>query len=322
MKVLGRSYDVRSSISHRGRKMFGVRGNHHNLAEYPDRSSGNRFSACNITEPAPGVFFVEGPASNWILLRQEEKFTLVDAGYRGDLPLVLGSIRAAGLDPSGVVAVLVTHAHVDHTGAAAYFSREYGTPVLSSAAEHRHLIGEEKFSVTLPQVLARAWQPRVFRWAGQALRAGGLKGVQVPQAAVWNDELLAGLPGRPVAVPTPGHTPGHTAFYLPDAKAVITGDALVTGHAISPRSGPQLLHAMFHSDGAGVDTALTVLARLDARLLLPGHGPALRVAIRDAVDTVRRQRAAKAKPAYVPGTGWAGEPTYGRVGTAAESSLE
>ena len=274
-----------------------------------------------LTEPSPGICFVEGPASNWVILRAGERFTLVDAGYRGDLPLVLASIREAGLDPAAAVAVLVTHAHVDHTGAAAHFSREYGTPVLSSAAEHRHLTGQEKFSVTPLQVLARAWQPRVLHWAGQVLRAGGPKGVPVPRAAVWTDEMLAGLPGRPVAVPTPGHTPGHTAFYLPDAKAVITGDALVTGHAISPRSGPQLLHAMFHHDGEGAEKSLAVLARLDACLLLPGHGPALRTAVRDAVAAARTQRAARAKPVFAPGPGWAGEPTYGRVEPASRAGL-
>ncbi|UWX85570.1 MBL fold metallo-hydrolase [Arthrobacter sp. zg-Y1110] len=277
-----------------------------------------------MSEPAADVLFVEGPASNWILLRRAAQFTLIDGGYRGDLPLVLASIRDAGLDPADAVAVLITHAHVDHTGAAAYFSREYGTPVLSSAAEHKHLSGEEKFSVTPLQVLFRAWQPRVFRWARHVLRSGGPKGIPVRSAAVWTDDLLAGLPGRPVAVPTPGHTPGHTAFYLPDAKAVVTGDALVTGHAISARSGPQLLHSMFHYDGARVDTALAVLAGLDACLLLPGHGPALRAGIRDAVDTARSRQAAKPGKVVVPGArkaGWAGEPNYGRMEPGGDSML-
>lgn len=279
-------------------------------------------SQYRMSEPAADVVFVEGPASNWIIMRREEKFTLVDAGYRGDLPLVLESVRSAGLDPADAAAVLITHAHVDHTGAAAYFAATYGTPVLSSAAEHRHLQGKEKFQVSPLQVLARAWQPRILQWSVHVLRAGGARGIPVPSAAIWTDEVLADLPGRPVAVPTPGHTPGHTAFYLPTARAVITGDALVTGHAISARSGPQLLHSMFHHDGAAVAAALPILARLDASLILPGHGPAVRVAIRDAVDTARRQPTAKAKPVFAPGTGWAGEPTYGRMEPAGRSKPE
>ncbi|MCQ1954071.1 MBL fold metallo-hydrolase [Arthrobacter sp. zg-Y238] len=241
-----------------------------------------------VTEPAAGVFFVEGPASNWVILRRDAQFTLIDGGYRGDLPSVLASIHDIGLQPRNAVALLITHAHTDHTGAAAHFAREYGTPVLSSAAEHRQLLGLETFQVSPLQVLVRAWRPRVFRWGIRALRAGGARIVPAPAAAVWDVDLLAALPGGPVAVPTPGHTPGHTAFYLPDAKAVITGDALVTGHALSTRTGPQLLPRMFQHDGVRSVGALAVLAGLDASLILPGHGPAQSTGIREAVDVVRR----------------------------------
>ena len=274
--------------------------------------------AYTLTQPAADVFFVQGPASNWMVLRRGAQFTLIDGGYRGDLPLVLRSIRDVGLEPDRAEALLLTHAHVDHTGAAAYFARTYGTPVLCSAAEQKHLQGLEKFQVAPVQVLVRSWRPRVFRWMTHVLRSGGATGIPVPSAQVWDDRLLAALPGRPVAVPTPGHTPGHTAFYLPDARAVVTGDALVTGHGISARTGPQLLHPMFHHDGARTETALAVLARLDADLLLPGHGPALRTAVRDAVAAARRQHSVTRRPLTVPlpggrTPGWAGEPTYGRM---------
>ena len=244
-----------------------------------------------MTEAAPDVFFVEGPASNWVILRRDAQFTLVDGGYRGDLLSVLASIHDIGLEPRNAVALLITHAHTDHTGAADHFAREYGTPVLGSAAEHRQLLGLERFQVSPQQVLVRAWRPRVFRWGIRAFRAGGARIVPVPAAAIWDVDLLAGLPGGPVAVPTPGHTPGHTAFYLPDVKAVITGDALVTGHPISTRTGPQLLPRMFQHDGVRAGSALAVLAGLDASLILPGHGPALSTGIREAVDVVRRQGA-------------------------------
>jgi len=280
---------------------------------------GNRSrTGYTLTEPAPDVVFVQGPASNWVILRRGREFTLVDGGYPGDRQLVLASIREAGLDPAAAAAVLVTHAHVDHTGAAAFFAKTFGTPVLCSPAELALLRGQDKAQVSPVQVLARAWRPRVLAWSVQVLGAGGLARVAIPQAQAWTDARLAELPGSPVAIPTAGHTPGHTAFLLPGVKAVITGDALVTGHRISARTGPQLLHTMFHSDGAGVDRALLTLARLDASLLLPGHGPALRIGIREAVETTRAG-ALRGRPRAVvvlPGrrrAGWAGEPGYGRV---------
>ena len=82
------------------------------------------------SEPSPGVFFVQGPASNWIVVRDETGFLLIDSGYPSDRPLVLESIRHLGLRPADAKAMLITHGHVDHTGSAAYFSETYGTPIL------------------------------------------------------------------------------------------------------------------------------------------------------------------------------------------------
>lgn len=276
-----------------------------------------------LTEPAADVFFVEGPASNWVLLRGGDAFTLIDGGYPGDLPLVLASIRDAGLDPADAAAILITHAHVDHAGTAGHFAAAYRIPVLCSPAEHRYLLGEDREQVSVAHILSRTWQPSVLHWAWHALSAGGAGRVAVLTAASWkNDAELAALPGSPVAVPTPGHTPGHTAFYVPAARAVVTGDALVTGHAISRQSGPQMLDRMFHTDEDGARRSLAQLGKLDASLLLPGHGPAVRVGVRQAVGAARAARVAPRKRRILvpkPVGGFA-EPTYGRtVPDAADS---
>ena len=50
-------------------------------------------------------------------------------------------------------------------------------------------------------------------------------------------------------VPTRGHTSGHTAYLLPSTGAILTGDELVTGHAVLRGTGPQVLPAFFnHGD--------------------------------------------------------------------------
>lgn len=72
--------------------------------------------AGGVSEQAPDVYFVEGPASNWIVARDQTGFILIDSGYPADRPLVLESIRHLGLNPAGARAVLITHGHVDHTG--------------------------------------------------------------------------------------------------------------------------------------------------------------------------------------------------------------
>lgn len=231
--------------------------------------------ARRFSEPADNVFFVEGPASNWVILKDGDRFTLIDGGYPADTPLVLDSIRMAGLDPANAAAMLITHGHVDHTGAAQHFVTEYGTPILSSAAENGQMRGTERFQVAPIEIIRRAWRPRIFKWMLHVLQSGGTKGTEVPTAAVWTEEQLAVLPGSPVAVPTPGHTPGHTVYLLPSQEIAITGDALITGHAINRGAGPQMLHPMFHHDSDEAYRALSVIKELNATLILPGHGPAL-----------------------------------------------
>lgn len=238
------------------------------------------------SEPAEGVYFVEGPASNWIIVRDGAGFILIDGGYPRDLEHVLASIRHIGLEPAEAKAMLITHGHVDHTGSAAHFSGEYGTPILCSAEEVAHVQGKEKHQVTLGQVLSRAWRPRVFRWMLHVIRAGALSAEPATDARTWDDAELRQLPGAPRAILVSGHTPGHTAFVLPKANAVVTGDALVTGHPLSKRNGVQMLHPMFHSSPDGIREALQVLSDIDASLILPGHGPAVRMRLEDAIGGI------------------------------------
>jgi hypothetical protein len=66
---------------------------------------------------------------------------------------------------------------------------------------------------------------------------------------------------------------------------VCTGDELLTGHAVSRRTGPQLPAAFFqHRD---TRDAVLPLADLNADLILPGHGEPLRMPLADAVSAAR-----------------------------------
>jgi hypothetical protein len=66
---------------------------------------------------------------------------------------------------------------------------------------------------------------------------------------------------------------------------VVTGDELVTWHAVTRHRGPQVLPAFF-SHGNPAD-AIDVLAQLDGDMILPGHGDVLRLPIAEAVRQAR-----------------------------------
>ncbi|GGV31449.1 MBL fold metallo-hydrolase [Paenarthrobacter nicotinovorans] len=244
----------------------------------------------NISEPAPGVHFVEGPASNWLIVRSapaptdDSGFILIDSGYPADRDLVLQSVRELGLDPADAKAMLITHGHVDHTGSAAYFSRTFGTAILCSPEELAHVQGKEKHQVTLGQVLARVWRPKVFRWMLHVIKAKALQAEPATHAEAWTQDRLAGLPGKPTPIAVPGHTPGNVAILLPDTGAIAVGDTFVSGHPISSRQGPQMLHRMFHHHPAAALEATRRLEEVQARVILPGHGPALHLPVAEAVN--------------------------------------
>ena len=85
-----------------------------------------------------------------------------------------------------------------------------------------------------------------------------------------------------MAIPSPGHTGGHCSFVVDGV--LVSGDALVTGHPVAPRDGPQLLPQVFNHDQDGTVRSLAALAMLDTEVLVPGHGPVWRGPIREAVQ--------------------------------------
>lgn len=226
----------------------------------------------NVKEVAEDVFFVEGPAVNWTILRRNREFTLIDTGYPGNWPLLQSSINFLGLSVENAAAVLLTHGHSDHIGNAARISA-MGIPVFAHQAELPNVRREILEQISVKDLGFRVLRPRVGAWAVHAVRSGGLTDVAVPKVAAMTQGTLDALPGRPQIIATGGHTSGHVSFLVPSARAIVTGDALITGHAISPASGPQMLPAVFHHRPAETWASLEVLRQLGAETILPGHGP-------------------------------------------------
>jgi glyoxylase-like metal-dependent hydrolase (beta-lactamase superfamily II) len=240
-----------------------------------------------VEQVAEGVFLGRGTDVNWILAVDGDDLTLIDTGYPGDRSALEASIRALGRRPEDVRAVLLTHAHIDHVGSAAHFAEQYGTPVFTDAVEVGHAHHDYREQASPVDVARNLWRPGVLPWTVRIIRAGALADVPVPQAVSFPRPGALDLPGRPTPVATHGHTSGHTAYLLPDAGAVVTGDGLITGHPVSRTTGPQLIAGWFdHGDSAA---ALTPLASLDADLVLPGHGDPWRGPVADAVARARER---------------------------------
>ena len=115
------------------------------------------------------------------------------------------------LDELGVgklEAILITHTHFDHIGAVAPVAKATGAPVICPELE--------------TAVLANIMD--YVPWPG----FGPFESYEADRTVGGGEEVeLAGL--RFEVIFTPGHSPGHVTFSIPDEQAVFSGDVLFQG---------------------------------------------------------------------------------------------
>ena len=238
--------------------------------------------AAVLTAITDNVHFAYTDLVNWTLVTDGTGVVLIDTGFPGHRDDVLGSLRQLGFGVDNLRAILLTHAHVDHFGSAIWFAKTHGTPVYCHAAEVGHAKREYLKQAGPADILPHIWQPRFLKWTVAISRKGGMVRDGIPSTQALTEDVAAGLPGKPMAIPTPGHTGGHCSFVVDGI--LVSGDALVTGHPLLTRNGPQLLPSLFNHDQDGCVRSVAALAMLDTEVLLPGHGPVWRGSIGEAAN--------------------------------------
>lgn len=234
----------------------------------------------SLTAVTERVHMAQTPLVNWTVVTDDAGVMLIDAGYPGDRDDVVWSLRELGFGPADVTAILLTHAHVDHFGSAIWFAKTHGTPVYCHADEVGHAKREYLQQASPVDLALHAWKPRWVKWSLDIVRKGALVHEGIPSTGALTEDVAERLPGRPLAVPTPGHTGGHCSYIVDGV--LVSGDALVTGHPLSSGSGPQLLHRVFNHDETSCVRSLAALAMLETDVLIPGHGDLWTGPIREA----------------------------------------
>jgi hydroxyacylglutathione hydrolase len=197
--------------------------------------------------------FTVGPVQeNCFIARLDESNRTVIFDPGDEPERILAPVRDLGLE---VEAILLTHTHFDHVGAVAPVARETGAPVYVSEIE-RPVLADIMSYVPFAGI-----GPYESYEADQVLRGGE----RLELAGFEIDVLF-----------TPGHSPGHVAFSIPDEQAVFSGDVLFQG-------------SIGRTDLPGGDTATLMrsLAGLldtlpDETTVYPGHM---------GVTTIGRERA-------------------------------
>lgn len=226
-----------------------------------------------VEQVAEGVHRLTDGITNCYAVVEAGGVTLVDGLWPWSVGRLLAGLERLGHSGADVAAVLVTHGHVDHFGAAEPLRRRHGASV-HAHADDTDLLRGRRLSGSPLGILAGAarhlYRPFTWRFLAHGLVHGFARPNWIGELHAVEDGEVLDVPGRPHAVFTPGHTAGHTAYYLPDRGVVLSGDAITTLSVVSGRPGPQI-----GALGQDLQLARRSLERfevLDGDVLLPGHG--------------------------------------------------
>lgn len=194
--------------------------------------------------------------SNAYVVELPSALVLVDAGSPGDTHKILSRLNAFRGKPLRLI--YITHAHLDHYGAAASIQRATNAPLAIHAEDARALA---KGETHLGQVRGRgrltaALMPIVRRL--------------FPVEAITADHVLQdgqdlgdfGLSGQ--VLHTPGHTPGSTSLIV-DGRLAFVGDLFST-------FGKPHTQRLYAHDWSEIEKSLERLNALNLEWLYPGHG--------------------------------------------------
>ncbi|MER6970339.1 MBL fold metallo-hydrolase [Nocardioides sp. NPDC000445] len=235
-----------------------------------------------VREIAPGVLCVGlggRTQTNVYLVRTATGWLLVDAGWAGDADRIDAATKGAlgpGRQPE---AILLTHVHPDHSGAARELAGRWTCPVYLHPAELPIANGEFDVMRRTASPLDRWAVLPVMRAMGRHRREAVLARNALGEAArtLYPGAPVPGLPGWEV-VATPGHTPGHVSLFRTADRVLISGDALVNLRLNSVRGlllqQPGLTGPPWYStwNPAAAGASIQHLAALHPRVLGPGHG--------------------------------------------------
>jgi glyoxylase-like metal-dependent hydrolase (beta-lactamase superfamily II) len=183
--------------------------------------------------------------------------------------------------------VILTHSDADHTGVAGALHGA-GARVLIHSADDATLRkpGPKSGDAKPLNMLPEMWRPSVWRLIGSMALAGGGRPTRIEDAETFEDGVLD-VPGNPRVIRTPGHTPGHCVFHFEQHGALFVGDAMCTSNPVTGRKGPQLLHHALNVSNEAALQSLDAIDRVEADVLLPGHGEPWREGVSSAVSEAR-----------------------------------
>jgi glyoxylase-like metal-dependent hydrolase (beta-lactamase superfamily II) len=240
---------------------------------------------------AEGVHRIEDAYTNWYLLEQDGRLTIIDAGVPTSWESLHEALGRLGRRPSDVEAVVLTHAHFDHVGFAEKARTELGVPVYVHENDVPLTGHPWRYDHERRRSFYFATQVRALPIVAAFLRNRAFWPPPVKEVVRFTNGVLP-VPGSPHVVFTPGHTLGHCALHLPERNTVIAGDAIVTLDPYTARRGPRLVARAATVDSERNTASLDALLATRAKTVLTGHGEPWTDGVESAVTLARNAGAA------------------------------
>ena len=140
------------------------------------------------------------------LIRHNDAVVLIESGPGSTLPALEAALAKEQLTPRDITHVLLTHIHLDHAGAAGWFSQQ-GAEIYVHPNGAAHMLNPEKLIASA----TRIYGDRMDQLWGEFLPVEQNQ-LKVPQDA---EEIVIG-DLRFVAINTPGHAEHHYSYLFED----------------------------------------------------------------------------------------------------------
>lgn len=219
----------------------------------------------DLLQLAPSLYRLRIPGDQAYLLNSylwlgADGVTLIDTGWPDCADLIADALAALGRRRLHVKRIVLTHFHEDHCGSAAEIAEWADVEVIAGAGDATYVRGAQRGP--LPVLTAGE---RTLR-GGDFHESSHGPPCRVDRAVTDGDVLDFAGGARVIAVP--GHTPGSIALYLPEADALLTGDAVAAFNG-------EVILGVFNTDRAAAAESVALLAATGAQIAGFGHGEAV-----------------------------------------------
>lgn len=229
-----------------------------------------------MIELAPGVHALghgKGGHVHAFLLENAGELTLVDTLFEDDGGLVLQAIQRLGRTPRDLKRIAITHGHRSHLGGMAALQRASGAPVHTHVWEADIVAGQRAAQPVsiLPRQSLKLLPFQLGLWLNRPRH--------VP--CLVDGHLAEGDTFGPLQVlHAPGHSPGHLAFWWPERRFLIAGDAVATWPNLCAGWAAFNLNLTQHR------VSLGRMAALEPAIIGVGHGDPIRGGASDRIHAL------------------------------------